>query len=146
MSEISTKIEVPLATRILVIDDSRIMLDQMLKILSTLGFTDIVSAKDGASAWNLILNHINLEKPFEMILCDWNMPGHLSGIQLLEKVRNTSLISSTVFMLVTTENTFDKVKKAIDLGVSNYIVKPYSPTDVAEKLRTSWKKRKLPPA
>ncbi|MEO7162967.1 MAG: response regulator [Bdellovibrionia bacterium] len=142
MAEIHPKLEVPLSTRILVVDDSEIMLTGMRTILSTLGFTDVVSARKGATAWNLILEQIEKQKPFEIILCDWNMPGYISGVQLLEKVRTATTHNSTIFILVTTENTFDKVKKAMDLGVSNYIIKPYAHTDVTLKLNSTWKKSK----
>jgi two-component system chemotaxis response regulator CheY len=142
MLEINTKTEVPLSTRILVVDDSKTMMDQMLAILKNLGFSDVSTAKEGAVAWNIILKENDTQRPFGLILCDWNMPGHLSGIQLLEKVRTTEALKSTLFILVTTENSFEKVKKAMDLGVSNYIIKPYAPADVSQKLNSTWKKRK----
>jgi two-component system chemotaxis response regulator CheY len=141
MNETTHKILLPLETPILIVDDSPAMLTEMTKILDSEGLKKIYTATNGIEAWNLLLQEKDHLSAIQLILCDWNMP-RISGIQLLEKVRQSPIFKNLPFILVTTENTTDRVRDAIKQGVSNYIVKPYSKNDVVDKLNFTWSKVK----
>ncbi|HET8706925.1 MAG TPA: response regulator [Pseudomonadales bacterium] len=106
--------------KLLVVDD---MTDQIL-ILKTIlmdeGFRRIADANDGKKALALIR-----KTSFDLIICDWNMPG-MTGLQLLQEVRKHPSTSSIPFLMVTGESDMDKVQAAIKCGVSEYIVKPFT--------------------
>jgi two-component system chemotaxis response regulator CheY len=67
------------------------------------------------------------------------MPG-MSGIQLLHEVRSNATFKALPFMLITAERERDQVISAIKAGVTNYIVKPFSPAQLDLKLEEIWRK------
>lgn len=121
------------ATKILVVDDMKTMRMVMKKVLKDIGFSNIAEADDGASAWPIIEEARNSGEPFQLILSDWNMPK-MPGIELLKKVRSDVKIKETPFLLVTAECEKDQVVSALQAGVNNYIVKPFTADMVKQKL------------
>ena len=129
----------PANTKILVVDDMKTMRMVMKKILVELGFSNIVEADDGSTAWIAIEEANNSGQPFGVILSDWNMPK-MQGIELLQKVRSHPKMSNTPFLLVTAESEKDQVVSAVKAGVSNYIIKPFTKDTVREKLLAVYNK------
>ena len=115
--------------RILVVDDFKSMRDLIRNVLKKAGFTNVVGAEDGDEAWRVI------EKDWiDLVISDWNMPN-MPGIDLLRKVRASEHYKDLPFLMVTAEGLKDNVVVAIQAGVSGYIVKPFSPKTVTEKLQ-----------
>jgi two-component system, chemotaxis family, chemotaxis protein CheY len=115
--------------RILVVDDFKSMRDLIRNVLKKAGFTNIVDAEDGEEAWKII------EKEWiELVISDWNMPN-MPGIDLLKKVRASESYKDLPFLMVTAEGLKDNVVVAIQAGVSGYIVKPFSPSTVEQKIQ-----------
>ena len=83
-------------------------------------------ASDGLEAWELLTGEggkEKLEPTPRILLLDINMP-RLTGLELLEKIRETDdLKSCSVFILTTSDDVTDKLK-AHNLNVAGYIVKP----------------------
>jgi two-component system, chemotaxis family, chemotaxis protein CheY len=124
-------------TRVLVVDDMMTMRKLMMKVCTDLGFTDILEAPDGEKAWSLI----NTEpKPIGLVISDWNMP-HLTGLDLLKRVRMDKRYSNMPFLLVTAESEASQVTEAAKAGVDNYIVKPFNAETLTQKLEAIHKKR-----
>ena len=117
-------------TRILVVDDMKTMRLFVKKALKQLGFENFEEADDGETAYPKIEEAINSGSPFQLVLSDWNMPN-MSGLDLLKKVKENPAMAGLPFILVTAESEASQVKVAIEAGVSNYIVKPFS----ADKLK-----------
>lgn len=124
--------------KILVVDDMSTMRKIIKKMLSELGFTNITEADDGASAWPLIENAIKDGAPFEFIVSDWNMPK-MSGLDLLKKVRATPGLEKLPFLMITAEAEQANVVEAVKAGVSNYILKPFKPVSLEEKIAKIFK-------
>jgi two-component system chemotaxis response regulator CheY len=125
----------PANTKILIIDDMKTMRMVMKKALSSNGFTDISEADDGETAWPMIQQAVGSGQPFELILSDWNMPK-MKGLDLLKLVRGDDRVRTTPFVLVTAESEAEQVKVAISLGVSQYVVKPFTAEIISEKLKS----------
>lgn len=119
--------------KILVVDDMVTMRRIIKNMLKQMGFTNIAEADDGLTAWPIIENAIKEGTPFEFIIADWNMP-QLSGLELLKKVRATLGLEKLPFLLVTAEAEEENVVLAAEAGVSSYIVKPFLPTVLKEKI------------
>ncbi len=102
-------------------------------MLKTLGFTDITEADDGATAWPLIEEAAAKGEPFEFIVSDWNMPK-MSGLDLLIKIRETENLKATPFLMITAEAEQSNVVKVVKAGVNNFIVKPFKPDTLREKI------------
>jgi len=114
--------------RVLVVDDFSTMRKIIKNILRQLGFTNIVEADDGSTAWET-LNKDNID----FIVSDWNMPN-MSGIDLLRKVRASEEYSDIPFLMVTAEAQQENIIEAVQAKVSNYIVKPFTPETLGQKI------------
>jgi two-component system, chemotaxis family, chemotaxis protein CheY len=109
------------ASRILIVDDMLTIRKITKKTLNELHFKKIEEASTGAEAWQII----SKEPPFDLIICDWNMPK-MTGLELLQKIRSTPEIAETPFILLTAESDMAQVKTAIQAGVDDYILKPFT--------------------
>ena len=117
----------------IVIDDMMTMRKIISKMLTQLGFSNIVEADDGATAWPLIEEAAKNGEPFEFIVSDWNMPK-MSGLDLLKKIRSTENLKKTPFLMITAEAEQSNVIKVVQAGVSNFVVKPFKPATLKEKI------------
>ena len=113
---------------ILVVDDFATMRRIVRNILKQLGYENILEADDGANA----LEVLKREK-IQFIISDWNMP-QMSGIELLKTVRATEEWKDLPFLMVTAEGQKENVIEAVKHRVNNYIVKPFTPEILMEKI------------
>lgn len=114
--------------RVLVVDDFSTMRRIVRNILRQLGFTNIVEADDGTTAWDTL----NRDK-IEFIVSDWNMP-QMTGIDLLRKVRASEIHCNIPFLMVTAEAQQENIIEAVQAKVSNYIVKPFTAETLKQKI------------
>ncbi len=113
---------------VLVVDDFSTMRRIVRKILKDLQFQDVIEAENGAEAFQLLQTN-----KVDLIVSDWNMPT-MTGLELLKKVRADERLKGLPFLLVTAESQKENIIEAIQAKVSNYVVKPFSPAVLAEKL------------
>jgi CheY-like chemotaxis protein len=107
--------------KVLIVDDAAFTRDIMRKgIRAEFPAFTTEEAPDGLKAQKLLE-----KKPFDLILCDWEMP-EMNGAELLTWIRNNGPIQDTPFIMVTSRGDKEHVVKAIELKVNNYIVKPFS--------------------
>ena len=123
-------------TRILVVDDMLTMRKIVTKVCKEIGFEDLTLAEDGAKGFSALEA---AAPPIGLIISDWNMPN-LSGLDFLRKVRADARFSKLPFVMVTAEAEQHQVVEAIKAGVSNYVVKPFTPDQLKEKLEAAHKK------
>lgn len=123
----------PKETRILICDDMVAMRQIVNKALRQLGFSDIQEADDGLKGWD-VLSKSN--PPIQLIVSDWNMPN-CTGLAFLTKVRADTKFQRVPFILLTAEVEVSQVAEAIKLGVSNYIVKPFTVATLQQKLEVT---------
>ena len=114
--------------RVLVVDDFSTMRRIVKNILRQLGFTNIVEADDGTTAWETL----NKDK-IDFIISDWNMPN-MTGIELLRKVRSSEEFGDLPFLMVTAEAQQENIIEAVQAKVSNYIVKPFTAETMKQKI------------
>lgn len=112
----------------LVIDDSRAIRMIIARQLSSLGFTT-VEASDGREA----LQAVASAGPFDVALVDWNMPV-MNGLEFVRAIRRDRAYDEMAIMMVTTESEQSQVLAAIEAGASEYLMKPFSPESIEEKL------------
>ncbi|MEM9100885.1 MAG: response regulator [Pseudomonadota bacterium] len=118
----------------LIVDDAGLIRDLIRKALRT-SFPNwqIQEEINGLKARQLLKN-----QNFDLILCDWEMP-EMSGEELLTWFRQEAK-STTPFIMVTSRGDKDHVVKAIQAGVSNYLVKPFNNQQLLEKVSVTLKK------
>ncbi len=115
--------------RILVVDDFQTMRRIVRGVLKDIGFTNVVEAENGVRA----LEVLKSEK-IDFIVSDWNMP-EMSGIDLLKTVRSTDVWKDLPFLMVTAEGKSQQVLEAVKNRVNNYVIKPFTPATLEEKIR-----------
>ncbi len=114
--------------KVLIVDDFDAIQRMMMKRLRQLGFENIIVAKDGATAFSELKKH-----GIDIIISEGIMP-QMTGIELLKAVRKDDELKDIPFFMVTDEGRKGNVLEAIEEGVTNYIVKPFTKEQVEEKL------------
>ena len=115
----------------LVVDDSNSMRNIVKTGLKKMKFfEEIVEAKNGLDA----LKKIEEKGPFDLILLDWYMP-EMEGYDCLVEIRKNPKWNDTKVMMVTTENQQENVIKAVMAGANEYLMKPFTPEMLEEKVR-----------
>lgn len=116
------------AIRVMVVDDQTSMRAMIRRTLQDLGFKDV---RDKAGATEA-LAAIKADR-VHLVISDYNMP-EMDGLQFLEAVRADPVIGKTVFIMLTGSADREVVQKAAALGVNNYVVKPFAPAALKEKI------------
>jgi two-component system chemotaxis response regulator CheY len=113
---------------VLVVDDMSTMRRILKNVLKQIGFSNLVEAENGQDALNkLKVGDIGL------IVSDWNMPV-MQGIELLRTVRADAELKHLPFLMVTAEAQKENIIEAVQAGVSNYVVKPFTAEALQGKL------------
>ncbi|HED52995.1 MAG TPA: response regulator [Phycisphaerales bacterium] len=119
--------------RILLVDDSKTMRSIQKSVLAQIGHTEIEEACDGQDA----LSKVGAFQP-ELMLVDWNMPN-MDGITFVKHIRQTD--KTTPIIMVTTESEKTRVIEAIKAGVNNYVVKPFTPDALSQRINETLNKK-----
>jgi two-component system chemotaxis response regulator CheY len=114
--------------KILVVDDMSTMRRIVKNIFRQLGFSHVEEAENGKDA----LDKLKAGK-FDLVVSDWNMPV-MPGIELLRNIRADAGLKHIPVLMVTAEAQQANLVEAIQAGVSNYIVKPFTAETIKEKL------------
>jgi len=111
----------------LVVDDSMTIRRIVIKALGMAGISDTTEAGDGVEAVKA-----TQADQFDLILLDWNMPN-MTGIETLNALRKAG--DATPVIMVTTEAEKSRVIEAIKSGANDYLIKPFSPDQLAQKVK-----------
>lgn len=113
----------------LVIDDDPAILLMMTSILNGLGY-QVTTAVDGKQGLQQLTESISPD----VVLVDWNMPV-MNGLEFVKTVRSQTQFNQLPIIMVTTELEMSQVALSADAGISEYIMKPFSPIMIIEKLQ-----------
>lgn len=114
--------------KILVVDDFSTMRRIVKNLLRQLGYENIEEAEDGAQAYSKLQSG-----GFGFVVSDWNMPN-MDGLEMLKKLRSDPEFKDLPVLMVTAEAEKEKVIAAIQAGVNNYVVKPFTGEILKEKM------------
>jgi two-component system chemotaxis response regulator CheY len=114
--------------KILVVDDSSTMRRIIINTLSRIGYTNVVEAEHGKAGLEKLA-----QGGVEMIITDWNMP-EMDGLEFVGVVRGND--SSIPILMVTTNAAKEDIVSALQAGVNNYVVKPFTPETLKEKIES----------
>jgi two-component system, chemotaxis family, chemotaxis protein CheY len=118
---------------ILVVDDMSTMRRIVKNLLKQLGFNNVEEAGDGKEA----LNKLKAGN-FGFVISDWNMP-EMTGIELLRAIRADDKLKAIPVLMVTAEAQKENLMEAVQAGVSNYVVKPFTVEVLQDKLNKIFK-------
>ncbi|MCX6152949.1 MAG: response regulator [Candidatus Kapabacteria bacterium] len=114
--------------KVLVVDDLMIMRRLIANSLSEIGLKDSVSVKSGEEA----LEAMDKDK-FDLVVTDWVM-ANIDGLQLTLKIREREDTKDIPILMITALDDKDNVIKALNAGVNDYIVKPFTPSILKKKI------------
>jgi two-component system, chemotaxis family, chemotaxis protein CheY len=114
--------------KIMVVDDMSTMRRIVKNLLKQLGFANVDEAENGQEA----LIKLRADK-FGFVVSDWNMPV-MSGIELLRAIRADEGLKTIPVLMVTAEAQKENIIEAVQAGVSNYVVKPFTAETLQEKM------------
>jgi two-component system, chemotaxis family, chemotaxis protein CheY len=126
--------------QILVVDDSMDARKIIKLWLMKAGFKHITEAENGQEGYDIVKKMHTLEKPIELIFADWKMPV-MSGLEFFEAIHGEiEELGEIPFIMVTNQNSMPKVVEAVQAGVHNYVVKPFSGDDLKTKIIETMKR------
>lgn len=112
--------------KVLVIDDDPICRAIVTLHLKALAGVEVSEAEDGDRAWTLLKrNH------YDGAIVDWQMPGK-SGLEIVREIRKAGI--TIPLLMVTGESEKDRVIKAIQAGITDYLIKPFDVESLRKKL------------
>lgn len=115
---------------VLIVDDSAAIRKILHRVLvqAELPLGRVLEANDGRDALNALgTNSVGL------ILSDINMPN-MDGIEMLGKLKASDEFKAVPIIMVTTDDSHDKVMQALELGAAGYVRKPVTPDQMKAKL------------
>ena len=113
--------------KVLLVDDSKLIRSMVTNMLQDIGH-EVEHAEDG----QLAFDKLSGGQAFELILLDWNMPN-VTGPELLKMLGDNGLIKCPIVMM-TTESAEEKITTCLELGASEYVIKPFTPEILQEKI------------
>jgi len=116
--------------KVIVVDDSLVMRKIIVNVVELLGHEG-VHATNGQNLLE-ILEHCGDE--VGLVLLDWNMPG-INGIEALKTMQKNSRLRAVPVFMVSTESEDVKVEEALAAGAKGYLSKPFTPEELATKIK-----------
>jgi two-component system, chemotaxis family, chemotaxis protein CheY len=113
--------------KFLVVDDSATMRRIIVNSLQRIGVTDVVEAADGRDALE------RFDPSVGFVITDWNMPN-MSGVEFARALRAREDGRAVPILMVTTRSVKEDIVAAVQAGVNNYIVKPFTPQVLKDKI------------
>jgi two-component system, chemotaxis family, chemotaxis protein CheY len=114
--------------KILIVDDSITIRRIITNALKTVGFTETIEASNGREALEKLTN-----SKVDFVITDWNMP-EMNGLDLIKEIRANPVYSAMPILMITTRGTEHDVVEALQAKVNSYIMKPFTPQELKEKI------------
>jgi two-component system chemotaxis response regulator CheY len=113
--------------KFLVVDDSVTMRRIIVNSLQRIGYSNTVEAGDGQEALSAF------DASVGFVITDWNMPN-MTGLEFARAVRARGEGKTVPILMVTTRSMREDILAAVEAGVNNYILKPFTPAVLKEKI------------
>lgn len=114
--------------KFLIVDDSVTMRRIVVNTLKSIGYDQVVEAGDGKDALAKLLT-----EGADFVITDWNMP-EMNGLELVKAIRGNAQFENLPVLMVTTRGNKEDVIDAMKVRVNNYVVKPFTPQGLKEKI------------
>ncbi|MEJ1977064.1 MAG: response regulator [Acetobacteraceae bacterium] len=114
--------------KVLIVDDQQSMRQLIRGGLQQLGFREFDEAPDGEAAMRSLVTN-----PVQLVISDYNMPK-LDGLGLLRAIRVYPATSKIAYIMLTGRGDKELVQRAVQFGVNNFLVKPFTVATLREKI------------
>jgi two-component system chemotaxis response regulator CheY len=116
--------------KVLFVEDSLTMRRIIANSLKQVGFDNIIEAENGAEAIEKLAG-----QAIDLVVTDWNMP-EMNGAELVQVLRSLPQYQEVPIVMVTTRGMQEDVITAMKLGVNGYIIKPFTPEILGDKIKS----------
>ena len=116
-------------SKILSVDDSSVIRKIVRSSVEVLKYS-LLEASSGKEALSILVKE---HDSIKLILLDWNMP-EMNGLEFLKIIKKDNLYRNIPVMMVTTEGEKENILKAVQAGVSNYLLKPFTSEELTKKV------------
>ncbi|AMC33972.1 response regulator [Janthinobacterium sp. B9-8] len=124
--------------RALIADDAPTVRQSLRMTLAQVGITRVDTSSSIGETRRRLRN-----AEYDVILCDYDFGEGMNGQELLEEIRrNGELPLSTVWFMITAEASYEKVVAVAEVGPDDYLIKPFSGSQLIDRLSVAWKKKK----
>ncbi|CAM2067361.1 SpoIIE family protein phosphatase [Sulfidibacter corallicola] len=117
--------------KILIADDDRITRQVLEHNLSRWGY-DVISAMDGAEAWDAFVKHSDLN----LVVTDWMMP-RMNGLELCHRVRGVKRDQHIHIIMLSARDEKKDLLKGMEAGADAFLTKPLSLMELQAQLRVA---------
>ena len=129
----------PFESRLLLVDDSPFSHERLTGELKKMGYKNIFNAKNAKEAQAFLQSSFEKARPVHLVISDIHMPN-TSGLVFLRWLREQEHFVELPVILLTSSSEKSEILEGINLGISHYLLKPFSPPVLKEKLRLAWEK------
>ncbi len=124
--------------KIIIVDPAAGNRQYLKKMLSDIGFKNVIEAGDGEAAWAKI-DASREDSPVALVICEWDVPK-IAGLDLLKKMRADETFKSSKFLMVVGEAAQQNIVIAVKSGVNNVMIRPFSANTLTEKIAKTFGK------
>jgi len=124
-------------SRVLIVDDSRLMRLTLIRALNEFGFKNITEASDGMEALDLVR-----VQSFEVMMLDLDMP-QMNGIEVLERIKKDPAICDLPIIVISASGQMQNAIKCISLGAEDFLPKPFDPILLKARVESAIGKKRL---
>ena len=118
-------------SRVMIVDDEPINVKVARKLVATLGYSNFVTLTDSRQ----VMAALQEEMP-DVLLLDLMMP-HISGLDILEAMQSDSKLSRIPVIILTVSSDRGTRLRALELGATDFLVKPLDPEELAPSIRNA---------
>lgn len=115
--------------KVLVVEDTAVTRFSLKQMLEEEGY-EVEEAATGEEALSRVAAH---PEPFDLIILDIMLPG-MDGLAVLREFKARPKSRYTPVMVLTASSSVATVRRALDLGAVEYLVKPYSPKELLRRV------------
>ncbi len=114
--------------KILIVEDSPTMRRIVKNTLKRIGYSEFEEAENGLSALTKLA-----DSSIDFIITDWNMP-EMNGLDFIQRIKSNTDYSEIPILMVTARSVEQDVLTALEAGAASYIIKPFTPQVMREKI------------
>ncbi len=123
-----------MAKRIVLVDDSKTILATAQMALEDLVESGVIEFKSYLNPTELLTNLQNGDENFDLLISDINMP-QMNGLDLAREIKSNPSFKQKPILILTTESSADMKQRGKDIGVTGWMVKPFSDDKLVKSIK-----------
>lgn len=123
-----------MAKKVILVDDSKTILATAQMAVEELAASGVVEFKTYLNPEELLSNLKSGAESFDLLISDINMP-QMNGLDLAREIKNDARFKQKPILILTTESSADMKQRGKDIGVTRWMVKPFSDEKLVKSIK-----------